>query len=188
MNTYNLPAAGSALPPSVIDQGRVAEGKIEFINWRGEADRPEPPPPAPLPPHARVGFAIAGPGRLALGEILPAFASCKLARPVALISDSAEKVKHVAVQYGIDPTNVRSYGEMTQLVDIPEVSAVYVVTPNGLHLDHVKAAAVAGKHVLCQKPMANTSAEAIAMAATCEAANVKLMIEYRCQYELITDA
>jgi predicted dehydrogenase len=180
---YDLPAPGRRLTPSAIDQGAVAAGRVEFINWRGEADRPEPPPPAPLPPQAQVGFAIAGLGRLALGQILPAFAACKLARPVALISDSADKARLVAGQYGINPEHVMRYEEMSRLREIKEVNAVYVVTPNGLHLEHVKAAAGAGKHVLCEKLMANTSAEAREMTDACAAAKVKLMVAYRCQYD-----
>ena len=49
-----------------------------------------------------------------------------------------------------------------------------------MHREHVQAAADAGKHVLCERPMANTAAEAREMAAACDAARVKLMIAYRC--------
>ena len=63
------------------------------------------------------------------------------------------------------------------------MAAVYVVTPNALHREHVTAAAGVGKHVLCEKPMATSSAEARVMVAACEAAGVKLMVAYRCQNE-----
>ncbi len=178
-----LPRPGVSLLPSPVDRGRVADGRILFENWRGAADRPDLPPPAPLPPEQRVGFAVIGLGRLALGEILPAFAACGKARLAALVSGDADKARTVARQYGIPASHTLSYAEMRRLADLPDVGAVYVATPNGLHLDHVQAAASAGKHVLCEKPMANTSAEARAMIAACEAARVKLMIAYRCQYE-----
>ena len=178
-----LPSSSRVLPASSIDRGRVEAGRVRFQNWRGEADRPEPPPPAPLPPDRRVGFAILGLGRLSLGEILPAFAACHQARPVALISGDADKARVVGGQYGIRADRILDYSDIGRLADFREVGAVYVVTPNGLHREHVQAAANAGKHVLCEKPMANTSDEARRMAAACRSAGVKLMIAYRCQYE-----
>lgn len=72
---------------------------------------------------------------------------------------------------------------MGRMADNPDIKAVYVVTPNGLHLRDVRAAADAGKHVLCEKPMATSSDEARAMIAACQEAGVKLMVAYRCQYE-----
>jgi predicted dehydrogenase len=179
----DLPVSGANLPPSPLDVGTVRNGRVTFPNWRGDADPPEPEPPAPLPPDERIGFAIMGLGRLALGQILPAFAQCRLARPVALISGDVEKARVVAAQYGIPPDAMYGYDEFDRLSRNDAVRAVYVVTPNGLHREHVRAVAATGRHVLCEKPMANTSDEARAMVADCAAAGVKLMIAYRCQYE-----
>lgn len=183
-----LPQAGPARPPTEIDRGTAKDGTVQFINWRGEADRPEPPPPAPLAPDKRIGFAIIGLGRLTLGQILPAFASSLYAKPVALVSGSPDKAHAVAVQYGIKAEAVYSYEQIDRLADNPEVQAVYVVTPNGLHLDHVRAAARAGKHVLCEKPMAANSEQARQMLKACSDASVRLMIAYRCQYEPFNQA
>lgn len=179
-----LPVAAKSEPPHEIDVGSVSQGKVDFENWKGAADRPEPSPPAPLAPEKRLGVAIVGLGRLSLNQILPAFNQSKLARPVALVSDRPEKAQAIAQQYGIDPSAIYSYDEMARMAENPQIDAVYIVTPNGLHRDHVVAAAKAGKHVLCEKPMANTADEAREMIAACKAANVKLMIAYRCQYEL----
>ena len=179
-----MPAPAGILPPEPIDIGVAKDGAVEFENWRGEADKPAPPPPAPLPPETRVGFAIMGLGRLSLEEILPAFAACTSARPVALVSGRPEKARTVAAQYGIPGEAVYGYDEVQRLAQNPQVQAVYVVTPNGRHRDDVLAVARAGKHVLCEKPMANTAAEAREMVAACHAAGVKLMIAYRCQYEV----
>ncbi|WP_037459419.1 Gfo/Idh/MocA family protein [Skermanella stibiiresistens] len=177
-------ATGPALPgPSPLDTGKVEGGKVEFPNWRGEADRPSPAPPAPLPPDQRVGFAIVGLGRLSLEQILPAFAECKKARAVALVSGSPEKAKLVAAQHGISDSAVYDYQDFDRIADNPQIQAVYVVLPNGMHREYVTRAAKAGKHVLCEKPMANNSAEARDMIAACDQAGVKLMIAYRCQYE-----
>ncbi|MDR5780747.1 Gfo/Idh/MocA family oxidoreductase [Caballeronia sp. LZ065] len=179
-----LPASGQPQPPAAIDLGTVEDGKVRFGNWKGDADKPSPPPPAPSAPEQRVGFAVVGLGRLALEQILPAFSACKHARVTALVSGSPDKARAVAKQYGIDEQSIYSYAEMARLAGNPDVHAVYVVTPNGLHLEHVSAAAQAGKHVLCEKPMANTADEARQMIDACAKAGVKLMIAYRCQFEV----
>ncbi len=131
----------------------------------------------------RENDAGAGLGRLSLGEILPAFGGAKKARVAALLSNSPDKARVVAAQYGVRPDCIYSYDEWHRLAGNPEVAAVYVVTPNGMHREHVLAAAEAGKHVLCEKPMANTAAEAREMVVACDRAGVKLMVAYRCQYE-----
>ncbi|HEV7253468.1 MAG TPA: Gfo/Idh/MocA family oxidoreductase [Mesorhizobium sp.] len=170
-------------PPSPIDIGKVENGRVEFPNWRGEADRPSPPPPAPEPPEKRVGFAVVGLGRLNLEELLPAFGECKRARPVALVSGTPEKARVVAEQYGIGREAIYDYGSFDRIAENPEVEVVYVVLPNGMHRDFTMRAAQAGKHVMSEKPMANNSAEARDMIGACKAAGVKLMVAYRCQYE-----
>ncbi|MGU3538483.1 Gfo/Idh/MocA family protein [Methylobacterium sp. A54F] len=174
------PPGGPAVP---ADTGAVQGGRVVFPNWRGAGDRPPPPPPAPQPPEKRVGYCVIGLGRLSLEEILPAFGEAKRARVVALMSGSPEKAKLVAEQYGIGPDAVYGYGDWERLKQNRAVQAVYIVTPNALHREHVLAAAAAGKHVLCEKPMAASSAQARDMIAACEAAKVHLMIAYRCQYE-----
>ncbi|WP_336486441.1 Gfo/Idh/MocA family oxidoreductase [Methylobacterium nigriterrae] len=174
------PPGGPAVP---ADTGAVQGGRIVFPNWRGSGDRAPPPPPAPMPPEKRVGFCVVGLGRLTLEELLPAFAECRKARLVALMSGTPDKAKLVAEQYGIAPEAVYGYDAWDRLRQNPAVQAVYVVTPNARHRDHVVAAAAAGKQVLCEKPMAASSAEAREMIAACAKANVKLMIAYRCQYE-----
>lgn len=180
-NTRAQAAPGGPAVPA--DTGAVQGGRILFPNWRGEGDRPPPPPPAPMPPEKRVGFCVVGLGRLSLEEILPAFAQTRAGRVSALMSGSPQKAKLVAEQYGIAPDAVYGYGEWDRLRADRRVSAVYVVTPNGVHRENVVAAAGAGKHVLCEKPMATSSAEAREMIAACESAGVRLMIAYRCQYE-----
>jgi predicted dehydrogenase len=166
-----------------VDTGQVEGGKVRFPPWRDDADPQSAPPPAPLPPERRVGFAIVGLGRLSLEELLPAFAECKKARVAALVSGTPDKLRTVAAQYGISPENCYDYASFDRIADNPAVQVVYVVLPNGMHREYVERAAAAGKHVLCEKPMANNSEEAEAMVAACRRAGVKLMVAYRIQYE-----
>ena len=178
-----LAQSGTYVPPSPVDLGRVENGKVVFDPWRAPADAPSAPPPAPLPPEQRVGFALVGLGRLTLEELLPAFSESKKAKVTALVSGTPEKLETVARQYGIPPESCYSYETFDQIADNPDVQVVYVVLPNSMHREYTERAAAAGKHVLCEKPMTVSAADAEAMVAACAAANVKLMVAYRIQYE-----
>ncbi|MDB5372999.1 MAG: oxidoreductase [Belnapia sp.] len=170
-------------PPSPVDIGGVAEGKVAFPNWRSPVEPPGGAPPQPLPPGERIGFAIVALGRIALEEVLPAFAECRMARPVELVSASPEKAKLVAAQYGIAEAAVHGYAEFERLRDDPAVQAVYIALPNAMHHEFTLRAAAIGKHVLTEKPMANSARECREMIDACAAAQRRLMVAYRCQYE-----
>jgi Oxidoreductase family, NAD-binding Rossmann fold len=137
-------------PPSPIDAGGVRDGRVAFPPWRGEADPPGEPPPAPLPPKERVGFAVIGLGRISLEQVLPAFAECRMAIPVALVSGSPEKARLVARQYGIRPAAVHGYEQFERLRDDPTVQAIYIALPNAMHRAFAERAAAISKHVLTE--------------------------------------
>ncbi len=176
-------ARASQTQVPVVDEGVVKGADVEFPSIVAPSERPAPSLPNADPPSRRVGFAIMGLGRLALAEILPAFAESRHARPVALISGDASKSRAIAAQYGISPDACYDYASIDRIRDNPAIEVVYVVTPNSMHRENVVAVAKAGKHVLCEKPMATSPDEARAMIAACRAANRLLMIAYRCQYE-----
>ncbi|MEH2083112.1 MAG: Gfo/Idh/MocA family oxidoreductase [Nostoc sp.] len=163
---------GGSLPP-----------QIEFppISEKTEVDTGGPP--TALPPERRLGFAIVGLGRLTLEEIMPAFAECKLAKPTALVSGDTAKANQVAQQYGIKPQNIYSYQNYDNLRNNPDVDVIYIVLPNSMHREYTVRGAKAGKHILCEKPMATTVEDAQLMIDACKQADRKLMIAYRCQYE-----
>jgi len=131
----------------------------------------------------KVGIAIVGIGKLTVGEIMPAFAQCIKCEPVALVSGDRDKARAVAAAYGVDEGAVYDYDGYDAIRDNPAIDAVYIVLPNSMHREHTERAAAAGKHVLCEKPMATTSADCRAMIAACERAKRRLMIAYRCHYE-----
>lgn len=134
----------------------------------------------------RVGFALVGIGGLTMSQLLPAFEHCKIAKPVALVSGHPEKAKQQADKYGINPKNIYNYDTFDRIKDNPEIDAVYIVLPNGMHAEYSIRAAKAGKHVLCEKPMANTVEECQAMITAAAEAKKKLMIAYRMRYEPMT--
>ncbi|MBL6078616.1 Gfo/Idh/MocA family oxidoreductase [Belnapia sp. T18] len=179
-----LGAGGAGYPPpSPIDSGRVENGRVQFPDWRGPADPPGGGAPQPQPPGERIGFAVVGLGRISLEEVLPALAECREARPVALVSGSPEKARVVAAQHGIPDTAVHGYDEFERLRENPAVQAVYIALPNAMHREFTERAAAIGRHVLCEKPMANSLADCQAMTSACERAGVRLMIAYRSQYQ-----
>ncbi|AMR27243.1 dehydrogenase [Hymenobacter psoromatis] len=142
----------------------------------------------PDAPDQRVGYAIVGLGHLTLAEILPAFGQCKHAKPVALVSGDADKMAKVAKQYGIKPSSCYSYQTYDKLRDNPEVQVIYIVLPNSMHHEYTIRGAKAGKHILCEKPMADSVKECEEMIAACDKAGKKLMIAYRIQYEPLNRA
>ena len=137
----------------------------------------------PEPPGKKLGWAIVGLGNLAINQILPAFARCEKSRVVAFVSGTPDKARKLALRYGVEPGNIYDYQTYDRLRDNPEVDVVYIVLPNGMHAEYTIRAHQAGKHVLCEKPMANTPADCQAMIGAARAADRKLMVAYRCRYE-----
>lgn len=165
---------------------RVPANPMEPIvleKWKGEADPEAGPVPTPLAPNQRVGYAVVGLGHLSLKELLPALASCKKSKLTAIVSGSPEKLEKVGQQYDIPESSRYSYETYDEIKNNPAVDVIYIVLPNGLHHEFVIRGAEAGKHILCEKPMANTAAECRDMIAACENAGVKLMIAYRIHYQ-----
>ena len=138
------------------------------------------------PAEKKLGVALVGVGLLTMGQLLPAFAKSNLCKAVALVSGHPDKANQQAAKYGIDPKNIYNYDNYDSMKDNPDIDIVYIVLPNGMHAEYTIRAAKAGKHVLCEKPMANTVEECQAMIDACAAANRKLMIGYRMRYEPMT--
>ena len=138
--------------------------------------------PNPMPPNKRLGVAVVGLGTLALENIIPGFAEAKSVRLAALVSGEPDKARVVAAQYGVPEKNLYDYASFDRIKDNPAIDIVYIVLPNALHAEFTIRAARAGKHVLCEKPMAATVAEAQSMVDACHAAGRSLMIAYRLQY------
>ena len=177
--------AGAALVNSVAaQQGKPGtENAVRLPPIHAATEPPAEIPGPFLPPDKRVGFAIVGLGRLSLEEILPAFGASSYCKPTALVSGDRAKALKVAAQYGIPESNVTDYAGYEKLKDMTGVDVIYIVLPNSQHHEFVLRGAKLGKHILCEKPMANTSRECEEMIAACKQANVKLMIAYRQQYE-----
>ncbi|MBE7183035.1 MAG: Gfo/Idh/MocA family oxidoreductase [Methylobacterium mesophilicum] len=147
--------------------------------------RPEPRlETKPTGPEAeKLGWAVVGLGDFAQGYALPALARASLSRPAALVSGNRDKLQTVGARYAITEDGFYAYDTMAKMSDNADIEAVYIVTPNSTHAELTVRALEAGKHVLCEKPMANSPSECQRMIDAAKAANRKLMIAYRVHWE-----
>ncbi len=139
--------------------------------------------PQARPPDKRLGVAVVGLGRLALQQILPSFGASKSCKVSALVTGDSNKGHAVAAQYGVNSKNILDYQQYDRLKELAGVDLVYIALPNSLHAEFTVRAAQAGKHVLCEKPMATSVSDCQKMIDACAKAKTKLMIAYRMQYE-----
>src|SRR6266404_9030127 len=121
-----------------------------------------------------IGYCIVGLGRISMQHFMPGAKLSKHSRVTALVSGHRDKADKVAAEYGVPAKNIYSYANYDAIADNPEIDAVYIALPNGMHAEYTIRAAKAGKHVLCEKPMANTALDCQAMVDACRKANRKL--------------
>jgi predicted dehydrogenase len=131
----------------------------------------------------KLGFALCGLGSLSTHQIAPAFQKTQHCRLTGIITDTPAKAAEWKSRYNIPDRSVYTYETMQRMADNPDIDVVYVVTPNSLHLDHTVAAAKAGKHVFCEKPMEISVERCQRMIEAVKAAKRMLGIAYRCQFE-----
>jgi predicted dehydrogenase len=129
----------------------------------------------------RIGYAVVGLGRIAQGAVLPDFAHAKKSKLIALVSSDPAKAKRLARKVGA--AHYYAYDSYDACLQNPKVQAVFIASANGAHASETIRAAEAGKHVLCEKPMANTVAECRSMIEACGRHQVRLMIAYRKYFE-----
>jgi glucose-fructose oxidoreductase len=131
----------------------------------------------------KLGVALVGLGNYSRGQLGPALRLTEYCQLAGVVTGDRAKGAKWAGEYGFPESSVYGYDTMARLADNPAIDIVYVVTPNGLHAGHCIAAAKAGKHVICEKPMANTVAECDAIIAACRAAGVRLSVGYRLHFD-----
>jgi predicted dehydrogenase len=130
-----------------------------------------------------VGFAIVGLGGYALNQMMPRFEQAERAHIAAIVSGNPDKLRRVGDAYGVPEDARYSYDAFARIASDERIDAVYVVLPTGLHAEWVIRAFAAGKHVLCEKPMALSSADCERMIAAGRRADRKLMLAYRSHFE-----
>lgn len=120
----------------------------------------------------RIRYGIIGFGRFAEKAIAPAIELSHNSELVAIQNRSLAKAQNAAKQHQIK----LAFDNVQELAAHPDVDAVFIVSPNSLHRSETLAAARAGKHVLCEKPMALNVAECEQMIESCKQYSVRLMV------------
>jgi len=115
-----------------------------------------------------VRWGVLGAANIAVEKVIPAMQNGLLSRVVAIASSSLEKAQRAAARHDI----ARAYGSYEALLNDPDVEAVYNPLPNHLHVPWSIRAVEAGKHVLCEKPVAMNATEAIALGRAATRAGV----------------
>lgn len=126
----------------------------------------------------RIGIGVIGAGAFAKSGQIPAFRLCPDAAVVAVCSRRAERAETIAQEFGI-PHVFTDYREMLKM---EQVDLVSIITPPHLHYPTVLAALEAGKHILCEKPMAMNLDEAAAMYQRAEARGVIHCIDHELRF------
>ena len=118
-----------------------------------------------------VSWGVLGVAGIAVHKVIPAMQRSELSPVRAIASRSEGKAQEAAIALGIE----RAYPSYEALLADPDIEAVYIPLPNHLHAEWTERAAAAGKHVLCEKPLAMSSDQARHMIDVCRHAGVKLM-------------
>ncbi len=158
-------AASSALGATPQAQGQPLPGKFNL----------------PEPLNQQMKWAVVGLGTFAVGQMIPGFIASSRAHITAFVSGSPDKARDLGARYGV--SKFYDYSNFDRIADDKDIDAVYIALPVALHAEYAIRALKAGKHVLCEKPMASTVAECEAMIAAAKAANRQLGIAYRVHFE-----
>ena len=119
----------------------------------------------------QINWGVIGTAGIAKGQTIPGMAEAENCRLYAIAGRSMEKALAYQKEFGF----AKAYGDYEELLNDPEVEAVYIPLPNTLHHEWVVKAANAGKHILCEKPLAPSAREAEEMQAAAQQNGVMLM-------------
>ena len=177
--THDAPAPARAVPRLPFHvRHRDVDGRAAL----GRHTREPHALVTPIPP---VRWGILGAANIAVNKVIPAMRASRLAIPHAIASRDIAKARAAAEQLGIP----RAYGSYEELLADAEVEAVYNPLPNHLHVPWSVRAAKAGKHVLCEKPIACSADEARALLTARDANGVQIaeafMVRTHPQWEAV---
>jgi predicted dehydrogenase len=131
----------------------------------------------------KLGIALVGLGKYSTEELAPALEKTTNCRLAGIVTGTPAKAEEWKKKYNIPDKNIYDYKTFDQIADNPDIDIVYVVLPNKLHAEYTVRAAKAGKHVICEKPMAMNPEECQQMIDACKKAGKQLSIGYRLHFE-----
>lgn len=135
----------------------------------------------------KLGIALVGLGSYSTYQLAPSLQDTEHCYLAGIVTGTKAKEKQWQEKYSIPKKNIYNYDNFDSIADNPDIDIVYVVLPNSMHADFSIRAAKAGKHVICEKPMAINVKECDAIIDACKKANVKLAVGYRMQSDPYTN-
>ena len=133
-----------------------------------------------------LGIALVGLGSYSTYQLAPALEKTQHCHLAGIVTGTEDKEGIWAAKYGIPRENIYNYENFDSIAKNKDIDIVYVVLPNSMHAEFSIRAARAGKHVICEKPMAISVAECNAIISACNEAGVKLGMGYRLHSEPYT--
>lgn len=152
-----------------------------FTNCSGEKDPEKKTEKAKA--EGKLGIALVGLGNYAGGQLAPALNETEHCYLSGIVTGTPDKAEEWKKKYSIPETNIYNYQTFDKIKDNPDIDVIYVVLPNSMHAEYVIRAAAAGKHVICEKPMALSVEDCDKMIAACKKAGKMLSIGYRLHFE-----
>lgn len=131
----------------------------------------------------KLGIALVGLGNYSTNQLAPALQETKSCYLAGIVSGTPEKVEKWKKKYNIPEKNIYNYDNFDAIKSNPDIDIVYVVLPNSMHAEYTIRAAQAGKHVICEKPMATSVKDAQQMIEACKKADRLLSVGYRLHFE-----
>jgi predicted dehydrogenase len=136
-----------------------------------------------MPRDKPLGLALVGLGGYATNQLAPALEQTKYIKLKGIVTGTPAKIPVWQEKYKIPDANVYNYQNFDDIAKNKDIDVVYIVLPNSMHAEYVIRAAQAGKHVICEKPMSVSVAEAEQMIAACKKAGKQLAIGYRLHFD-----
>lgn len=136
-----------------------------------------------MPAQKKLGIALVGLGGYASGQLAPALSQTTHCYLAGIVTGTPSKIPAWKAKYNIPDKNIYSYETYDQIKNNPDIDIIYVVLPNNMHAEFTIRGFAAGKHVICEKPMAITVADCDSMISAAKKANRFLSIGYRLHFE-----
>lgn len=133
-----------------------------------------------------LGIALVGLGSYSEFQLAPSLQETEHCHLAAIVTGTPEKEAKWSKKYGLSSEHIYNYDNFDSIASDSAVDIVYVVLPNAMHAEFCIRAAKAGKHVICEKPMAISVEECDAIIAASKEAEVKLSVGYRLHSEPYT--
>ena len=131
----------------------------------------------------KLGVALVGLGNYSSGQLAPALLETQHCYLAGIVTGTPAKASEWKKKYKIPEANIYNYSNFDDIKNNAEIDIVYVVLPNAMHAEYIIRAAAAGKHVICEKPLAVTVEECDSMIAACKKAGKMLSIGYRLHFD-----